>query len=61
MSTSQMVALFNTINTLNNNNSNSSLSIPISLPMSYFIIGLFILTIICLIGMLIVLIKETFF
>lgn len=60
MSTSQMVALFNTINTLNNN-SNSSLSIPISLPMSYFIIGLFILTIICLIGMLIILIKDTFF
>ena len=60
MSTSQMVALFNTINTLNNN-SNSSLSIPISLPMSYFTIGLFILTIICLIGMLIILIKDTFF
>ena len=60
MSTSQMVALFNTINTLNNN-SNSSLSIPISLPMSYFIIGLFTLTIICLIGMLIILIKDTFF
>ena len=60
MSTSQMVALFNTINSINNN-SNSSFSIPISLPMSYFTIGLFILTIICLIGMFIILIKDTFF
>ena len=60
MSTSQMVALFNAINTINNNN-NSSSSIPICLPISYFIIGLFILLIICLIGMLIFCIKETFF
>lgn len=60
MSTSQMVALFNTINTINNN-SNSSSSITIGPPMSYLVIGLFILLIICSIGALIFLIKETFF
>lgn len=60
MSTSQMVALFNTINTINNN-SNSSSSITIGPPASYLIIGLFILLTICIIGLLIFLIKETFF
>lgn len=60
MSTSQMVTLFNTINTINNNNNNSS-SVTIGPPMSYLIIGLVILLIICFIGALIFLIKETFF
>lgn len=60
MSTSQMVALFNTVNTINNN-SNSSSSITIGPSASYLIIGWFILLAICLIGLLIFLIKETFF
>lgn len=60
MSTSQMVALFNTINSINNSSNNSS-SITIGPPMNYLIIGLFILLIICSIGMLLFLIKETFF
>ena len=59
MSTSQMVMLFNTINAINNS-SNSSSSVTISPPMSYLVIGLFILLIICFIGSLIFLIKETF-
>lgn len=60
MSTSQMVALFNAINTINNNSNNFS-SITIGPPISYLIIILFILLIICFIGALIFLIKETFF
>ena len=60
MSTSQMVALFNTINTINNSSNNFS-SATIGPPMSYFIVGLLILLMICSIGLLIFLIKETFF
>lgn len=60
MSTSQMVMMFNTINGINNN-SNNSFSITISPPVSYLIIGLFILPIICFIGMLIFCNKRNFF
>ena len=62
MSTSQMVALFNTINSINNSgNNSSSATIYLPVPMNYFVLGLFILLIVCFIGSLIFLIKETFF